>query len=93
MAKVPHIGQFKYKRGVLIRSAAMSWRPGKWPLGRGASATVAPGPSGLLGGSTFLTVTTPEGEVIVMETWSRGDAGRAHKMAAEINTDAARAAA
>ena len=89
MARVPRIIEFKYKNGVLIRSAAMSWRPGKWPLGAGAHATVANGPSnGFLVASTFLTIVTPQGEVHTIEAIGSKEAARAHKLAAEINRDA-----
>ncbi|MGO3649500.1 hypothetical protein [Agrococcus casei] len=89
MAKAPTITQFKYKGGVLIRSAALSWRPGKWPLGPGSVATVAAGPSsGFLNSATYLTITTPEGEVLVIEAWSRSEVAKAHKMAAQITADA-----
>lgn len=82
--------EFKYKRGVLIRSALVSWRPGKWPLGPGARAIVAAGPPRLLLNSPmFLTVTTPDGDALVIEAWGRKDAARAHRMAARINHDAA----
>lgn len=89
MAKTPTMTEFKYKGGVLIRSAALSWRPGKWPLGPGAIATVAAGPSsGFLNSASYLTVTTPQGEVIVIEARTRGEVAKAHKMAAQITADA-----
>lgn len=93
MARNPDLGEFKYRKGVLIRSALTSWRPGKWELGRGASATVTPGPpNGFLASPMFLTVVTPAGEVLVIEACGNRAAARAHRLAAEINADAARAA-
>lgn len=88
MAKTPGILEFKYKNRTLIRSAAMSWRPKKWELGPGAAASVGPGAqNGLLASSVYLTVTTPQGEVIIIEAWGK-DAAKAHKLAAQIQADA-----
>jgi cytochrome b involved in lipid metabolism len=37
----------------------------------------------------FLTVTTPAGEVIVIQAWGK-DAAKAHKLAAQIQADSSR---
>lgn len=88
MAKTPNINEFRYKHGVLIRSAALSWKPGTWQLGQGATAAVAQGASnGFLAAPVFLTVTTPDGEVLVIQAVGK-DAAKAHKLAAQITADA-----
>lgn len=88
MAGVPRIHEYKYKNGVLIRSVMYSWSPGKWPLGPGAYAQIANGPSGIFTASVYLTVVTAQGDIHVMEATTRKENGRAHRMAAEINRDA-----
>lgn len=87
MSRPPQIEEFKYKNRTLIRSAARSWRPGRWMLGRGSVATVGPGVNGLFTSSVFVTVTTPAGEVLTIEAWGK-QAAKAHTLAAQITADA-----
>lgn len=89
MAKPLLVPEFKYKNRTRTRSAARTWRPGKWALGPGSTAVVAAGPSrGIFASPTYLTVTTPTGEAILMEANGGRETAKAHKLAAEILADA-----